>query len=219
MTVLVNENIELTKLHLLYGQVKVMYPLHSYTDPELLARIAMGDQAAFTEIFRRYNNSVRAAAFHLLQSTEATEDLVQEIFMHFWKNREKAVEIRDLTAFLFINTRNRALNIFRRQRLEQDYQSYLLQTISHIDALSADQLTVYNDLKASIEEAISLLPPQQQTAFRLSREQGLSHSEIAERMNISSRTVSDYILKALHHIRQFLHQRAAFTLALFLGFV
>ncbi len=114
----------------------------------------------------------------------------------------------------------RALRQFRREQLQQDYRSYLLGRLTEIDAggdSGPAELAEYHELRAQIEQAIASLPAQQQLAYRLSREQGLSHAEVAARMNISPRTASDHILKALQHIRQFLQQRAAFTLAVFMG--
>lgn len=186
------------------------------SDEILLNLISKGDEAAFTELFRRYREAVRTTAFYILKSNELAEDAMQEIFLNLWKNREKAAATKNINAWLFIATRNNSFNTLRRVRLQRDYIDYLSESVISFDALTNADLLELKDLSGNIKQAIASLPPQRQLAFRMSREQGLSHAEIAERLNISHRTVNDHILKALQHIRQFLHQRVALALAILL---
>lgn len=186
----------------------------TYSDGELLQFLKDGDEKAFAELFLRYREAALATAFHLLKSNELAEDVLQEVFMQLWKGSDKAFMIEDIRSWLFIATRNHSLKKFRRIQLERSYTDYLTETV---DSISSTNLVEFKELQASIEKAIISLPPQQQTAFRLSREKGLTHAQVADEMNISHRTASDHILKAIYHIRWFLHQRAALSLVTFLG--
>lgn len=154
----------------------------------------------------------------VLRSVQAAEDIAQEVFLRFWKNRRNIPELQSVDAWLFIVTRNLVYSQISRTKTRQAYASYR----QHQWPVSAEdpawQLAEYNALKATIEAGISQLTPQQQTAFRLSREQGLSHEEIAAQMNISAKSVKDYIVRSLAFLRKHLQESNALLLAIYLGY-
>lgn len=145
------------------------------------------------------------------KSPSVAEDIAQEIFTRLWKDREKAADIRDLSAYLFIAARNKVLNSLSKMDVETAYQNYML----HKEPGRADQVT-FRELDQLVKEGVQQLSPQQQRAFRLSRMQGLTHDEIAAEMQISRATVKEHIVKALASLRQHLKANGYSTMSIFL---
>lgn len=154
----------------------------------------------------------------VLRSVQAAEDISQEVFMRFWKNRQKIPQLQSVDAWLFIVTRNLVYSQISRTKTTQAYASYRQHQLQQVSDDPAWQQAEYNALKASIEAGISQLSPQQQTAFRLSREQGLTHEEIAAKMGVSTKTVKDYIVRSLAFLRKHLQESNALLLAIYLGY-
>lgn len=186
---------------------------------DILLLVARGDEEAFGQLFNTHWDRVFSTAMIILKSYEAAEDVAQEVFLKFWNAREKAAEIEDLNAWLFITTRNLVYSRLRRMKLEEAYLNLSKSKTLTLAEPGAEQLAEYNELKQFIEEGINNLPSQQQIAFRLSREKGLTHEEIGAQMGISPRTVKDYIVKALAFLRTYLSDHAAWLLAVFFGYL
>lgn len=173
----------------------------------------MGNNDAFHQLFNAYWNKVYSTAFMLIRMHEQAEDITQEVFMKLWQNRQTLATIENLDNYLFISARNLIYNRMRRIKTEDAYINYLL----HIsqDVLSdADQLAAYHELQNCINEGIHQLPPQQQKAFKLSREKGFTHEQIAREMNITRETVKGYIVRSISFLRQYLKEHALTLLSM-----
>jgi RNA polymerase sigma-70 factor (ECF subfamily) len=182
---------------------------------ELFIRIAEGDGAAFTELFRNYFEQVKWNALKILKSEFWAEEIVQEVFMQVWANREKLPEIESPAAYLFKITANRCIDRIRRQDLEIKMQ-YLVSRALHKET-NAFQENLYDlDLTEKlIREAIRQLPEQGRRVFELHRNEGLSYQEISNRLNITSNTVRNHMVKDLHFIRSYLREKGQSYLLLF----
>lgn len=173
----------------------------------LLQRVARGDQEAFATIFDVFWKKVYSIALTFIKSTQEAEDATQEVFFKLWKNREKFAEIESLDNYLFIMIRNQVLTALGKRSSQ-----VLLPLSSIADGPSTDPLPdremTYKDLQVKLHEAILLLPPKQQEALRLSREQGLNHEEIAKLMGLSKNTVKNHIVAGLNTVRLYLKDHA-----------
>jgi len=102
-------------------------------------------------------------------------------------------------------------------KVEEAYTRYLkYRSPTAVDAHELDDLLTASELQNSIQLGISLLPPQQQRAFRLSRDHGLTHEQIGRLIGVSKKTVKDYIVRSIAFLRQHLaqHMRMLMTLIL-----
>lgn len=181
----------------------------------LLHRMASSDTEAFTQIFDGFWKKVYSIALTYIKSVQAAEDVTQDVFLKLWKNRESLSEIESLTNFLFIMTRNQVLTALRKQ----SYQA-VTPLFSEAGGAAKDPLPdrniVFKDLQRQVYDAIRLLPPRQQEAIKLSREQGLSHEEIALIMGVSKNTVKNHIISGLNTLRLHLKDHAgSFSLLAF----
>ena len=182
-----------------------------YTDQLLLQEMAAGSEDAFCRLFDHYWNRVYASALVLTKSSQMAQDIAQEVFLQLWQNREKAADIQKLDGFLFISARNLIFKKMSRLKLEDAYQHYLAYQAS-VNSGDTSVPTEFKELQTLVELGISQLPPQQQKAFRLSRERGLSHEEISHQMGVSRAAVKDYIVRSLAFLRKYLREHALVAL-------
>jgi len=133
-----------------------------------------------------------------MQDRSASEDLVQNIFIGFWKNQEKA-SIENLRAYFFGAARNQIAKHFRRSRFNNVQLEFSKEwEVSH----NTEEYLAALDTRNSIEAVVSRLPSKCRKVFELSRFGFLSNKEIAVKMGISVFTVENHIKKALFYLRQ-----------------
>jgi RNA polymerase sigma-70 factor (ECF subfamily) len=176
-----------------------------YNEPELLLRLSTGDQEAYRQLFEQYWNQVYAIGLKLSKSPELAKDLAQETFIKVWNYRDKLTEVTHFRSFLFTISRHLVIDHLRKKVFTTGNEDYLVAYFSD-DASTPHEKAEYKELEQLLNSAINHLPPQMQQVFRLSRFEGLSHAEIALRMNITRITSKSYMVRALYSIRKYLSQ-------------
>jgi RNA polymerase sigma-70 factor (family 1) len=185
-------------------------PVHN--ESELLEQVTKGDEKAFGELFYAYHNQLGEYVMLLTHSEDMTQEIIQDVFVKVWLNREALTQIGKFTGYLFILTRNYTLNCIRKSVNERKSQEqYTTLTLLDDDNL----LTEINhepdrDYQALIDRAVANLPPQQQKVFML-RQEGLKNVEIAKKMDISPESVKKYQQWALKSVSEFVKSRAALS--------
>ena len=185
----------------------------------LLREAAAGKEMAFTELFHRYKYKLYGYIFALTRSKEMAEDVVQDVFLKFWQRRETMGELNEFAPYLFRMAQNRAINGFQRMATEALALAALRQTTG-TNAMDIEDQLVAKDLEERLHDAVQKLPPQQQLVYRLSREEGLKHEEIAERLKIAPGTVKNHMIAALRTLRAQMQPHssvAALSLFLFIA--
>ena len=170
---------------------------------ELLNRIANGDQYSYKIIFDHYWDQIYSTAFVFTKSADLSEDLAQDVFAQIWIKKENLASIQNFESFLYITARNLAFDKLRKQVFTKKHSEYLKIYFEEAAPEPTRQLE-FKELEQVITNVIDQLPPQQRTAFRLSRFQGMSHEEIAKQMGISKQSVKSYIVRAIVTLRKFL---------------
>ena len=176
-------------------------------ESELLLKISQGDEDAFNEVVDSYTPMIYATALAYIKIAESAEDTTQEVFYKVWKNRKKLPEVESLKDYLFIITRNEVLSSLRKKGPSYPLGEYLDGTLKEKNPGPGDALSL-RQLQQTLQRAVTMLPPQQKQAYLLSREEGLQHNEIAEKMNLSRNTVKNHIIAALNFIRQYMQDNA-----------
>ena len=176
----------------------------AYNDQTLLQLLAEGDESAFDRLFTANWDHVYSAAYYLTKSPELADDISQETFLSLWRNKSEATEINNLQAYLYTSVKFQVHKVFRRMKVEDAFALYLQHQQSQQSSEEPESLLSLKNLHNSLQEGIARLSPQQQRAFRLSREQGLSHDDISKLMGVSKKTVKDYIVRSLAFLRPLL---------------
>lgn len=167
----------------------------------LIQQVAAGHEEAFAQLFHAYRDKLSAFICRMTGSKEIAEDIVQDVFLKIWIQREKLTDIENFNAFLFRMSQNHAINHLRRMARET---LVLMQTKPQVDTLSpgADEQVIFNNIRKSLNEIVANLPPQQKAVYQLSKEQHLKQEEIAQQLHISVSTVKNHMTQALRTIRE-----------------
>lgn len=171
-----------------------------YQDRELVELMRNGDEQVMMEIYDRYWKRMLAVAYKRLDNQQDAEECVQDVLYNLWKLRENfGLEKLELSNYLSRAIRNQSFNILeKRYRIRLKAEGYKQEAVNY---LSPERALILKELQAKIDNAISELPPQCQLVFRLSRQEGLSAKEIAEKLNLSENTVKSHLKKANRDIQ------------------
>jgi RNA polymerase sigma-70 factor (family 1) len=178
-----------------------LYNQAEYNDQNLLQLLSQGDESAFDQLFHTNWDHVYSAAFYMTKSSYLADDIAQDTFLTLWRSRNEAGEIKNLRGFLYTSVKFQVHKLFRRMKVQDAFAIYLHHHNTESVEAEQESMLVVKNLQQSIQEGISQLSPQQQRAFRLSREQGLNHDDISKLMGVSKKTVKDYIVRSLAFLR------------------
>src|SRR5699024_9340820 len=171
-------------------------------DHELLARLQQDNEKAFNEIYDRYWSLVYTDAFRRVKSHAKAHDLTQDLFIKLW-TRRKELDISNLRAYLRVGIRNRVFNLFEKERRYVPVEK-LLQL--PVEENQADITAIRNEFMAAYQALVDALPEKRQKIFRYRFDDGLSTEEIAEKLNISRKTVQNQLGRATSSVRSELTQ-------------
>lgn len=167
----------------------------------LILLLKKGSSDAFDKIYQMYSKRLYAYSIQFTKSSEEAEEIVQDVFVNLWKNKENIRQNDTLESFLFIMAKHLLINAYRSMINHPVYEEY----IYHLDKLSINntyQNIEYDEFVRKLEREISKLPPTQQKVIRLSRLQELSNKEVAERLSLSEQTVKNQLSLGLKTLRE-----------------
>jgi len=170
----------------------------------ILHRLRSDDKGALKEIFKAYYPMVAKTIHRYISDSSLVEDLAQEVFIRFWKKRNKIEINTSLPAYLRRMGVNEAL-AFLRTKKNQAMSELTLDIVKGTDQ-SAEEQYLYGELEDTISSAIDNLPPRCQLIFKMSRFDNMTYNEIAKAMEISVKTVENQMGKALKLLRVHLAQ-------------
>lgn len=172
-----------------------------YSDEELMQEIKAGNMMAFDALYRNYSRRLYKFSIAILKSSEEAENIVQEVFLNLWLNREKIEKGSSVKYYIFTIAYNSSISIIRKRIKESRFIEYL-RTLQDINQEPVDMQIEYNELEEKLTMIIDSLPERQKEVYLLHRIEGLKYSQIAERLNISVNTIENHISRALKTIRQ-----------------
>jgi len=170
---------------------------------DLLARVAEGDERAFGIVFHHYRSKIYSYAFHLSGDTAQADELVQEVFLKVWLNRDKLPHVLRFENYLFTIARNQVFDMLKTIARESEFRRQIAGLLDAGANPVEDQL-LNRENELRLRQALDQLPPRQRLIFTLSRNQGMKHEEIADHLNISRHTVKTHLVQALKTLRTLL---------------
>ena len=181
----------------------------------ILQQLKAGNQQAFDELFRQYYRYLVIVAFRYLKDDHQAKDMVQEVFMDLWKRREVIQIEQSIKAYLRRAVVNKCLSALKKNQRTSLQETPDINISLHQDKV--DQIYEYKELESVLADAIQSLPERCQLIFKMSRHENLSHKEIAEKLNISTKTIENQMTKALKVIRAALKEYGLLLYLLFLS--
>jgi RNA polymerase sigma-70 factor, ECF subfamily len=183
--------------------------------PNLFDQVRKGDKTAFEMLFREYYGHLCAYANTFVKNLDAAQDLVQEFLFHIWEIKTELPLDVPVKAYLFKSVHNRCLNILKHEQVKGKYQEQSL--LDYKDSFYEENGSDQDELHEKIRESIDKLPPERKKVFIMHRYDELKYKEIAEKLNISIKTVENQIGKALSFLREELKDYLPLILLLLFG--
>lgn len=184
-------------------------------DRDLVVRLINNDQEAFCELYARYKDRLLYFSMKFVKSREFAEDIYQDAFTVIWQSRRFLDPEKTFSSYLYTIVKNRILNILRDIENDQKLKSYILaHAIDYSD--STNQHVQTNELKTILDKALKELTPRQRQIFEMSRNEQMTHKEIAEILGLSVFTVQEHISIALKSIKHYLKEYPDYLIGLLL---
>ncbi|WP_076453969.1 RNA polymerase sigma factor [Zobellia uliginosa] len=184
------------------------------TEQRLKEELTKGNHEALAYLMDRYHHSLCVYVYSLSHDYEKAKDIVQNVFLNLWENRERISQVQSLRSFLYKSVYNGFLNEFRKDQrmlaIEEKHMERLYQVIEEDEELLEKQIGL-------IKSEIQKLPPKCRETFMLSKREGLTNIEIAGFMNVSIKTVENQMNKAFKILRKKLQSKIEPVLFLIFG--
>lgn len=183
----------------------MMLRITTLSDSELLDMLRIDNREAFTELYSRYWKRLFTVAANKTRMAEEAEEIVQDIFISLWQRRRTIKITTTLNAYLAVSVKYRVIKFLAKQH---QYFKYTEHSFIHLptSANSTEDRMEFEELKSRLEHLVANLPEKCRLVFKASREEGLSHKQIADSYGISEKTVEAHIGKALKTLRTGLGQ-------------
>jgi len=169
------------------------------TEAELISNVKAGMTSAFDALFEIYSLKIYSFAFSILKSKEDSEDVVQHTFFKVWEKRESINNNLAFKSYLFTIAYNVSIDMLRERLKEKGHRESI--SVMASSNYNLEDRIEFGDLLDRINQIAKDLPPRKREIYQLSRVHNLSYSEIAEKLNISVKTVENGIGYSLKYIK------------------
>jgi RNA polymerase sigma-70 factor (family 1) len=182
------------------NQENLQLDYSSHTDQELTNRFIAGDDAAFREIYLRYDKPLYLYAYHKLGNKEESRDMVQDVFAWLLNNRDSFDPNTTLSGYLYKSVLNKVYNFYKHKdvlkKFADDGNRYLDREATETDFLIREK-----DIQAMIDKEISAMPKGMREVYEMRRGQYLSIKATADELGVAESTVITQMKRAMKHLR------------------
>jgi RNA polymerase sigma-70 factor (ECF subfamily) len=172
-----------------------------HTEKELVEKLKGGDTFAFEVLFYKYRNKIKGFATRIVPTQIDPEEIVQEVFVKIWLSKELLDPGKNFQSYLFSIAKNLVLDHLKSA---VNRRLYFVETHFQQDLLPDEETDVTHpeELEQQIMGLLKQIPERRREIFCLSRFDGLSYKQIAEKLGISENTVDSQIRNALSFLRK-----------------
>jgi RNA polymerase sigma-70 factor (ECF subfamily) len=183
------------------------------SDDRLIALIQENDIVAFERIYNKYWSKLYLSAYNILRDRQVSEDITQEVLVNLWMKRAN-LQLTSLNAYLYTAVRYQVFNIIRSGKVKADLFNRLEELFSKN---GGEEILSEKEINRLLEQGIAELPEKCRQIFIMSRREHLSTKEIAERLEISPKTVENQLTIALNRLRKTLGDFVCVAVIMFCG--
>jgi len=180
-----------------------MKQLYEDDDDKLLLLISRGDRVAFSYLYNRYGNNLLRFVSGICFSKEISEEIVQDLFLNVWVQREKITQVRAIKPYLYRSAKNMVLNHLR----SASKAAKMINIISANHPQEAERTEdkiIYNEAYELAQSAIELLPSKRKVIFKMRHDDNLSLDEISTKLSISKSVVKKQLYSGINFVRTYL---------------
>lgn len=172
---------------------------HSILSAEL-ERIISINQKTFEDVYHRYWEKVYAVCYNNIRDVEVAKEMVQDIFKSLWERRAH-LEFENVGHYLIRSAKFKTFEFIRNKTTRQKIDEFNYQGCVNSRNCTEEQV-LFKDLKDNVDLLVDTLPCQCKRVYKMSREEGFSNREIAEKLVISERAVEYHITKAMSTLKE-----------------
>ncbi len=169
-------------------------------DADLMSDIKAGNMRSFDQLYKRYSKRLLNFSLSIVKSREEAENIVQEVFLALWINRDKISRDASVRYYVFTIAYNTSISALRRKAKDDKFFEQL-KDMQDSSVEQEDLQTEYSDLQGKLTEILDSLPARQREIFILHKVNGLKYQDIASKLNISVNTIENHMSRALKTIR------------------
>jgi len=170
------------------------------TEKEIVEDVKEGKASAFDKLYKAYCSRLYFFAFSILKSKEDAEEVVQNTFFKIWEKRKTIDSNYAFKSFLFAIAYNIIVDLLRERLKERKYKEVILDRAT--SNYNLEEAIEFGDLLVQVQKIVTELPPRKNEIYQLSRVDHLSYSEIAEKLNISVKTVENSLNFSMNFIKR-----------------
>lgn len=180
----------------------------------LFSSIASGDEEAYTQIFHLYTPKLFAFMQKITHDEHLAKELLQETFLKLWIKRAELVNISNPGGWLYRVASNICLMHLRTVATHNRLQPVVQERHAGEAPLNASEILERKEMQTMFRKAIATLPEKRKEIYKLSREQGLSHREIADQLNLSVSTVKNQLGASVRTIQEYINRETGLSIAI-----
>ena len=166
---------------------------------QLIPLLLAGDESTFESVYKHFLKPLHVYAIAILKDEDRAEGMVQNVFLKIWDKKERLSFSGSLQAYLYGAVYHECLNYLRHEKVKIKHQQHVVYTMGN-NAEESGKMELL-DLREKLADALNELPEKCRTIFQLSRFEELKYQEIADRLQISIKTVEAQMGKALKILR------------------
>jgi len=191
---------------------KSLIELGDCCDNELVMRLHTDDVKAFDTLYLKYHQALFSNIFKLCKDADATQDILQEVFITLWEKRLTIDSNLPVSNWLFAVSYNKSINYLKKLLKKSLIFRELNEEVPSADKkeINVREIRLY-----LIERAVNQLSPQKKKVFDLCKLQGKSYEETAKELNISKHTVKEYLSEAVMNIKEYIKRHPESSTAFF----
>ena len=167
------------------------------SDPDLehINNIRHGDDSAFSALFRQYYEQLYYFASRFLKDSQTSENIVQDVFVKLWEQREKLEISTNVKSYLYTSVKNHSLNYLKRESRLFSIDDQL--NLAEEKSISTEDDYIKDESFRAVHKAIDELPEKCRQIYLMKRYDDLSYNEISEILGISINTIKTQMKRAL----------------------
>tara|TARA_B110000914_G_C15419450_1_gene425824 strand:+ start:164 stop:757 length:594 start_codon:yes stop_codon:yes gene_type:complete len=181
----------------------------------LAEQMKLGNSKAYDFLMNSFYQKLCGYAYTLSHDHAAAEDIVQDVFVKVWSNKKQINTSFSIKSYLYKSVYNEFINQYRKNKpvffLEKKY-------LESVDLVVENTRENLDELLQLVDKQINELPPKCREIFLLNKKEGLTHLEISEHLNISTKTIEGHMTRAFKILRNKLHSKVKTIFFLLFGF-
>lgn len=188
-----------------------MPALIATVDTELVIRLREDDVAAFDALYWKYHGAVYGNIFKLIRETEATKDILQEVFVTLWEKRFSMDSQQSVSGWLFVVSYNKTVSYLKKLLKQPAISQEWSEQMQPVEQPALNTKEVQLQL---LEKALAQLSPQKRKVFELCKLQGKTYEEAARELKISRHTVKEYLSAAVVNVKDYIKAHPDYLVSL-----